>query len=162
VRYTITFSEDGYYQASPDVSPVFRNFAWRGAVNLRLLDARLEPAPPADPSGQAALALQYGGLVPYTANVDYQFTADFIPSYVIRNDARTKFCLYEQLIGSQPLQISRWQAIKASAEPLPYSVIIFDFGFSARTGDLPPVGVFHKNFINEGAQPCGPTPKRNF
>jgi len=162
VRYTITFPEDGYYQASPDVSPVFRNFDWRGAVNLRLLDARLEPAPPADPSGQAALALQYGGPVPYTANVDYQFTADFIPSYVIRNDARTKFCLYEQLIGSQPLQISRWQAIKASAEPLPYSVIIFDFGFSARTGDLPPVGVFHENFIKEGAQPCGPTPKRNF
>jgi hypothetical protein len=162
VRYTITFSEDGYYQASPDVSPVFRNFDWRGAVNLRLLDARLEPAPPADPSGQAALALQYGGLVPYKANVDYQFTADFIPGYVIRNDAGPKFCLYEQLIGSQPLQISRWQAIKASAEPLPYSVSIFDFGFSARTGDLPPVGVFHENFIKEGAQPCGPTPKRNF
>jgi len=162
VRYTITFSEDGYYQASPYVSPVFPNFDWRGAVDLRLLDARLEPAPPADPSGQAALALQYGGPVPYKGNVDYQFTADFIPSYVIRNDSRTKFCLYEQLTGSQPLQISRWQAIKASAEPLPYSVIIFDFGFSARTGDLPPVGVFHQNFIKEGAQPCGPTPKRNF
>ena len=162
VRYTITFSEDGYYQASPDVSPMFRNFDSRGVVSLRLLDAWLEPAPPADPSGQAALALQYGGLVPYKADVDYQFTADFIPSYVIRNDAGTKFCLYEQLIGSQPLQISRWQAIKASAEPLPYSVIIFDFGFSAMTGDLPPVGVFHENFIKEGAQPCGPTPKRNF
>ena len=162
VRYTITFSEDGYYQASPYVSPVFRNLDWRGAVDMRLLDARLEPAPPADPNGQAALALQYGGPVPYKANVDYQFTADFIPSYVIRNDARTKFCLYEQLIGSQPLQISRWQAIKASAEPLPYSVAIFDFGFSARTGDLPPVGVFHENFIKEGAQPCGPTPQRNF
>lgn len=162
VRYTITFSEDGYYQASPYVSPVFRNFDWRGVVNLRLLDARLEPAPPADPSGQAALALQYGGPVPYKANVDYQLTADFIPSYVIRNDAGTKFCLYEQLIGSQPLQISRWQAIKASAEPLPYSVAIFDFGFSATTGDLPSVGVFHENFIKEGAQPCGPAPKRNF
>lgn len=162
VRYTITFSEEGYYQASPYVSPVFRNFDWRGAVDLRLLDARLEPGPPADPSGQAALALQYGGPVPYKGNVDYQFTADFIPSYVIRNDARTKFCLNEQLIGSQPLQISRWQAIKASAEPLPYSVIVLDFGFSARTGDLPPVGVFHQNFIKEGAQPCGPNPKRNF
>jgi hypothetical protein len=162
VRYTITFSEDGYYQASPYVSPVFRNFDWRGIVNLRLLDARLEPAPLADPSGQAALALQYGGPVPYKGNVDYQFTADFIPSYVIRNDARTEFCLYEQLIGSQRLQISRWQAIKASVEPLPYSVIVFDFGFSARTGDLPPVGVFHENFIKEGAQPCGPTPKRDF
>jgi hypothetical protein len=162
VRYTITFSENGYYQASPDVSPIFRNFDSRGVVSLRLLDAWLEPAPPPDPSGQAAPALQYGGLVPYKADVDYQFTADFIPSYVIRNDAGTKFCLYEQLIGSQPLQISRWQAIKASAEPLPYSVIIFDFGFSAMTGDLPPVGVFHENFIKEGAQPCGPTPKRNF
>ncbi|MGO9088964.1 MAG: hypothetical protein ACLQBK_27485 [Candidatus Sulfotelmatobacter sp.] len=162
VRYTITFSEDGYYQASPYVSPVFRNFDWRGAVDLRLLDARLEPAPPADPSGQAALGLQYGGPVPYKANVDYQFTADFIPNYVIRNDARTKFCLYEQLIGSQPRQISRWQAIEASGEPLTYSVSIFDFGFSARTGDLPPVGVFHENFIKEGAQPCGPTPKRDF
>jgi hypothetical protein len=162
VRYTITFSEEGYYQASPYVSPVFRNFDWRGVVSLRLLDTRLEPAPPADPSGQAALALQYGGLVPYKANVDYQFTADFIPSYIIRNDARTKFCLNEQLIGSQPLQISRWQAIKASAELLPYSVTVFDFGFSARTRDLPPVGVFHQNFIKEGAQPCGPTPKRDF
>jgi len=162
VRYTITFSEDGYYQASPYVSPVFRNSELRGAVGLRLLDARLEPGPPADPSGQAVLALQYGGPVPYKGNVDYQFTADFIPSYVIRNDARTKFCLDEQLIGSQPLQISRWQAIKASAEPLPYSVIVFDFGFSARTGDLPPVGVFHQNFIKEGAEPCGPMPKRNF
>lgn len=162
VRYTITFSEDGYYQASPDVSPVFRNFDWRGAVNLRLLDTRLEPAPPADPSGQAALALQYGGPLPYKANVDYQLTADFIPSYVIRNDARTKFCLNEQLIGSQPLQISRWQAIKASAEPLTYSVIVFDFGFSARTGDLPPVGVLHEDFIKEGAQPCGSAPNRNF
>ena len=38
----------------------------------------------------------------------------------------------------------------------------FNLGFSARTGDLPPVGVFHENFIKEGAQPCGPTPKRNF
>jgi hypothetical protein len=100
VRYIITFSEDGYYQASPYISPVFRNFDWRGAVDMRLLDARLGPAPPADPSGQAALALQYGGPVPYKGNLDYQFTADFIPSYVIRNDARAKFCLYEQLIGS--------------------------------------------------------------
>jgi len=41
VRYTITFSENGYYQASPQVFPVFRKFDWRGAVNLRLLDARL-------------------------------------------------------------------------------------------------------------------------
>jgi hypothetical protein len=162
VRYTITFSEDGFYQASPYVSPVFRNFDWRGVLNLRLLDARLEPAAPADLNGQAALALQYGGPVPYKANVDYQLTADFIPSYVIRNNAGTKFCFYEQLIGSQPLQISRWQAIKASTEPLPYSVIIFDFGFSAKTGDLPSVGVFHENFIKDGAQPCGPTPKRNF
>ena len=31
VRYTITFSEDGYYQASPQVSPVFRDFDWRDA-----------------------------------------------------------------------------------------------------------------------------------
>lgn len=162
VRYTITFSEDGYYQASPYVSPVFRNFDWRGVVDLRLLDTSLEPAPPADPSGQAALALQNGGPVPYKAKVDYQLTADFIPSYVMRNDARTKFCLNEQLIGSPPLRLSRWQAIKASGEPLRYSVSIFDFGFSALTGYLPPVGVFHENFIKEGAQPCGPTPNRNF
>jgi hypothetical protein len=162
VRYVITFSEDGYYQASADVSPIFRNYDWRGVVNLRLLDARVEPALTDDPSGEAALALEHGGLVPYKANVDYQLTVDFIPSYVIRNDARTKFCLKEQLIGSQPLQISRWQMIKASTEPLPYSATISDFGFSARTGDLPPVGVFHENFIKEGALPCGPTPKRNF
>ncbi len=162
VRYTITFSEDGYYQASPYVSPVFPKLDWRGVVDLRLLDTSLEPALPADPSGQAALGLQYGGPVPYQANVDYQFTADFIPSYVIRNDARTKFCLNEQLIGSQPLRLSRWQAIKASAEPLRYSVAVFDFGFYALTGDLPPVGVFHEDFIKEGAQPCGPTPTRNF
>jgi hypothetical protein len=38
--------------------------------------------------------------------------ADSIPSYVIRNDARTKFCCYEQLIGSQLLQTWRRQAIK--------------------------------------------------
>jgi len=95
---------------------VFRDSELRGAVGLRLLDARLEPGPPADPRGQAVLALQ----------------------------------------------ISRWQAIEANAEPLPYSVIVFDFGFSATTGDLPPVGVFHQNFIKEGAEPCGPTPKRNF
>ena len=35
VRYTITFSEDGYSQVSRDVSAVFRSFDWRGAVNLR-------------------------------------------------------------------------------------------------------------------------------
>jgi hypothetical protein len=162
VRYTITFSEDGYYQAAPYVSPVFPNFDWRGVVDLRSLDTSLEPAPAPDPSGQAALALKNGGPVPYKANVDYQLTADFIPSYVIRNDARTKFCLNEQLMGSQPLRLSRWQAIKASAEPLRYSVAVFDFGFSARTGDLPPLGVLHEDFIKEGAQPCGPTPTRNF
>jgi hypothetical protein len=55
VRYTISFSEDGYYHASPDVSPAFRNFDWRGVVNLCLLDARLEPEPPTDAAGSSHL-----------------------------------------------------------------------------------------------------------
>jgi hypothetical protein len=158
VRFRVRFEGPGYYALSPYVFPVYANYRWRGTVGMKVLDASVDPAPAAD---GAADALRYGAAAHYEADMTYRFTFDFVPDYVIRNEAGTRYCLNAQGLRNTG-RLPVWQEILASEEPVKYRVDISSLNFFSETSAMSPQKAYYEGFLREGALDCGPSPTTHF
>jgi hypothetical protein len=114
VRFRVRFESPGDYALSPHVFPLYANFRWRGTVGMKVLDAAVDPALAAD---GAADALRYAAAAHYEADMAYRFTFDFVPDYVIRNEAGTRYCLNTQGDPTAPPTRARHSGVVASGAP---------------------------------------------
>ncbi|MGO9258328.1 MAG: hypothetical protein ACLQU1_18725 [Bryobacteraceae bacterium] len=158
VRFRVRFESPGYYALSPYVFPLYANFRWRGTVGMKVLDAAVDPALAAD---GAADALRYGAAAHYEADMAYRFTFDFVPDYVIRNEAGTRYCLNTQGLRNTA-RLPVWEEILASEEPVKYRVDISSLNFVSEASAMSPQKAYYEGFLREGALDCGPTPTTHF
>ena len=160
----VRFEQAGYYSLTPQVFPVYQDFRWRGAIEMKVLDTEIAPRPAAAPGLPAdglADMLRYGGAAHYDANVDYRLTFDLAPSYAVRNAAGTRYCMYLEPFRTTG-RMAVWNAIQASAEPVKYRVDIGSVEFNAETLPWIPQRTFYEGLLSEGAQDCGATPSIHF
>jgi hypothetical protein len=161
LRYRMRFSQAGAYVATPHVAPQYGPYEWRGAVTMQVLGGTVEPAPLVSGAGSAEEALRYGAAAEYRAGVDYRFTVDLIPGYLLRNRTGTRYCLNLAELGQGPRR-EAWNAIQRSAERVKYRVDWSEAGFFAETSPEWPQRIFYESFLKEGAADCGGTPNVNF
>jgi hypothetical protein len=158
VRFRVRFESPGNYALSPYVFPLYANYRWRGTVGMKVLDAAVDPALTAD---GAADAVRYGAAAHYEADTTYRFTFDFVPDYVIRNEAGTRYCLNTQgLRNSARLPV--WGEILASEELVKYRVDISSLNFFSETSAMSPQKAYYEGFLREGVLDCGPRPTTHF
>ena len=134
VRFQVRFESPGNYALAPYVFPLYANFRWRGTVGMKVLDAAVDPALA---PGAAADALRYGAPAHYEADMDYRFTFDFVPDYVIRNEAGTRYCLNTQGLRDAA-RLPVWEEIRASEAPVKYRVDISSLNFVAEASAMSP------------------------
>jgi len=158
VRFRVRFESPGYYALSPYVFPLYANYRWRGTVGMKVLDAAVDPALAAD---GAADALRYAAAAHYEADMAYRFTFDFVPDYVIRNEAGTRYCQNTQGLRNTG-RLPVWQEILASEEPVKYRVDISSLNFFSETSAMSPQKAYYEGFLREGALDCGPSPTTHF
>ena len=158
VRFQVRFESPGYYTLAPYVFPLYANFRWRGTVGMKVLDAAVDPALAAD---GAADALRYGAAMHYEADTAYRLKFDFVPDYVIRNEAGTRYCLNIQSLRNTA-RLPVWEEIRASEEPVKYRVDISSLNFFSEAAAMSPQKTYYEGFLREGALDCGPTPTTHF
>jgi hypothetical protein len=158
VHFRVRFESPGNYAASPQLFPLYANFRWRGTVGMTVLDAAVDPALAAD---GAADAVRYGAAAHYEADMDYRFTFDFVPDYVTRNEAGTRYCLNTQGLRNSA-RLPAWEEIRASEEPVKYRVDIASLNFVSEASAMSPQIAYYEGFLREGALDCGPTPTTHF
>jgi hypothetical protein len=161
VHAAVRFSAPGMYSVRPHVFPAYARYDWRGAVTMNVVDARVDPAPQNTAADSLHDVIRYGGAAQYEGGVLYRFTFDMIPSYVIRNAAGTRYCLYlEQFRAAGNLP--RWSAIVGDGAPVRYSIDFSNLGFTSLTEPAFPQRTFYESFRTGGAPDCGPNPNVNF
>ncbi len=105
--------------------------------------------------------LRYGGAAHYLEGQVYRFQFDLVPSYVIRNVARTRYCInsdHYRAMGRPAI----WDAVQDSDVPVKYRVSISSLDFLAETRELPPQRAYLESFRHEGSSDCGPMPTNRF
>jgi hypothetical protein len=90
--------------------------------------------------------------------VNYNFTVDMIPDYVIQGRMTGRFCVYSAKFTDRTV----WDAILASPAAVPYTVSISDTETNATIPAFFPQQTLYDNFVSAGASDCGPTPTNRF
>ncbi len=160
LHFTVRFDTEGDYAVAPNLMPEYQNTDWR-QITLKVMDGVATPAPANIAADMLDDVLRYGGAAHYQAGQVYRFQFDLAPNYVIRNVARTRYCInsdYYRAIGRAGL----WDAVQASAAPVKYRVSISSLDFEAETADVPPQRSYLESFRREGSADCGPTPTNRF
>jgi hypothetical protein len=161
LHLAVRFGTEGDYAVTPVFFSQYENSDWR-QITLQVLDGSASPRPTNDiPADMLDDVLRYGGAAHYLEGQVYRFQFDLAPNYVIRNDARTRYCInseYYRTIGRPQI----WNAVEDSAVPVKYRVSISSLGFEAETRDLPPQRAYLESFRREGSSDCGPTPTNRF
>lgn len=162
LTYEVEFSQDGWYNPELGVIPEFENREWLGKMNMAVLDGRIEPKPIEESPQVQSHPLEYGAGYVYRANTTYHFTAELFPDYVIRNEQKTKFCLYNQKFNYDPSLTEARKAILASKTPITYRVSIKNSGFEGLIEKFYSHHELYDSFVAEGAVDCGPQPTSRF
>ncbi len=162
LKYEVSFSQHGTYSPSPLVFPAYENFDLRGAVEMKVINESVQPMPEVQHSQNRSDLLKYDIPAKYRGDVVYHFVADMIPGYVIQNAAKAKYCIYSRKFETSPKARSVWDTIQASELPIKYGVDIRNTRFYGQTENYYPQRTFYLNFVEEGAQDCGPNPNINF
>ena len=162
ITYEVEFSQDGSYNPELGVLPDFENREWRGKMNMAVHDGSIEPKPIEESPQVQSHPLEYGAGYVYRANTTYHFTADLFPDYVIRNEQKTKFCLYNQQFNYDPSLTQARKAILASKAPITYRVSIKNSGFEGVIEKFYSHHELYNSFVAEGAVDCGPQPTNRF
>ena len=157
VTFTARFEAAGVYTVTPRVVPVYGNPQWRGQIDMKVMDAGVSPVPPGD---GLASSLEHGGAAHFDADVDYHFTFDLVPGYIIHSADGKRFCAYLETFRTGN-RLAIWDAIMASTQPVKYDVAISNLDFSSETAPLPAQRTWFEGFRREGAADCGPNPKIN-
>jgi hypothetical protein len=159
LHLAVRFEAEGDYAVTPTFFSQYENSDWR-QVTLKVLDGFANPRP-ANIAEMLDDVLRYGGAAHYLEGQVYRFQFDLAPNYVIRNLARTRYCIYSEYyrVIARP---GIWDAVQDSAVPTKYRVSISSLDFEAETGDLPPQRDYLESFRREGSSDCGPTPTNRF
>ncbi len=160
LHFVIRFGADGDYGVRPQAAPRYTNSDWR-EITMQVMDAEVDPAPQVPSGVPVGDVIKYGGAAHYLGNLVYRFTFDMVPSYVIRNADRTRYCINLQSFryGSR---MRIWGAVQASTAPVKYHISISSLDFDSETAELPPQHIYYESFLREGAGDCGPTPTIHF
>jgi hypothetical protein len=161
LHLAVRFGAEGDYAVTPAFFSQYENPDWR-EITLIVLDGSASPRPTNDIAADMLDdVLRYGGAAHYLEGQVYRFQFDLAPNYVIRNVARTRYCInseYYRAIGRPGI----WDAVQDSAVPVKYRVRISSLDFEAETRDLPPQRAYLASFRGEGGSDCGPTPTNRF
>ncbi len=159
LHLAVRFGAEGDYTVTPTFFSQYENPDWR-QFTLTVLDGSASPRPTTI-AADTDDVLRYGGAAHYLEGQVYRFQFDLAPNYVIRNVARTRYCInseYYQAIGRPGI----WDAVQDSTVPVKYRVVISSLDFEAETSDLPPQRAYLESFRREGSADCGPTPTNHF
>ncbi|HKY42477.1 MAG TPA: hypothetical protein VJM50_05245 [Pyrinomonadaceae bacterium] len=162
IDYDVEFSQDGWYSPGLTVTPDFENHEWRGKMNMGVHDGSIEPKPIEESPQVRSHPLDHGAGYVYRANTTYHFTAELFPDYVIRNEQKTKFCLYNQVLSYDPQAVEVRKAILASKAPITYRVSIKNSDFEGLIEKFYSHNELYNSFVAEGAVDCGPQPTNRF
>ena len=162
ITYELEFSQDGWYNPELGVLAEFENKEWFGKMNMSVHDGNIEPKPIEESPQVKSHPLEHGAGYMYRANTTYQFTAELFPDYVIRNEKKTKFCLYNKLYDYDRSLTEARKAILASKAPITYRISIKNSGFEGRIEKFYSHHELYNNFVAEGAVDCGPQPTNRF
>jgi len=161
LHLAVRFGAEGDYAVTPTFFSQYENPDLR-QFTLQVLDGSASPRPTNDIAADMLDdVLRYGGAAHYLEGQVYRFQFDLAPNYVIRNVARTRYCInseYYRTIGRPGI----WDAVQDSAVPVKYRVSISSLDFVAETRDLPPQRAYLESFRREGSSDCGPTPTNHF
>jgi hypothetical protein len=140
-----------------------RTLDWRGRIDMKPLTGSIEPLPAESggPQIQPHL-LAYGAGYLYRGGTTYHFTAEYIPDYVIRNEKKTKFCIWRQQYKYSPEMQAAWEAILASEASTKYVLYINHTNFGGEIEGLHSQQTLFHSFVAEGAQDCGEQPTTRF
>jgi hypothetical protein len=159
LHLAVRFGAEGDYAVTPTFFSQYENPDWR-QITLTVLDGSASPRPTTTATDTDDV-LRYGGAAHYLEGQIYRFQFDLAPNYVIRNVARTRYCIYSEYyrtIGRPGI----WDAVQDSGVPVKYRVSISSLDFEAETGDLPPQRTYLDSFRREGSSDCGPMPTNRF
>ena len=165
VRITldVEFSQDGYYNPELHIYPDYKNPDWRGRIDMKPLTGSIEPLPAEEGSPQnQPHILAFGAGYLYRTHTTYHFTAEYVPDYVIQNEKKTKFCIWNQQYKYSPEMHAAWKAILSSKAPTKYTLYINNTNFGGEIEGLHPQGVLFNSFVAEGAKDCGAQPTNRF
>jgi hypothetical protein len=163
ITFDVEFSQDGYYNPELHIYPDYKNDDWRGRINMNPLTGKIEPEPEEAGSPQVRAHILAGGAgYLYRGDTTYHFTAEYIPDYVIQNETKTKFCIWNQQYKYSPQTQAAWKAILASAASTKYTLYINNSNFGGEIESLDPQGVLFNSFVAEGAKDCGEQPTSRF
>jgi hypothetical protein len=160
LHLAVRFGAEGDYTVTPTFYSQYENSDWR-QITLNVLDGSASPPPANIDADMLDNVLRYGGAAHYLEGQVYRFQFDLAPNYVIRNVARTRYCInseYYRTLG----RLGIWDAVQESAAPVKYRVSISSLDFEAETRDLPPQRAYLESFRREGSSDCGPTPTNRF
>ena len=162
ITFDVEFSQDGYYNPKLHIHPDYKNDDWRGRIDMNPLTGSIEPLPAEEGSPQdQPHILAFGAGYLYRAGTTYHFTAEYIPDFVIQNEKKTKFCIWNQRYRYSP-EMHAWKAILASKAPTKYTLYINNTNFGGEIEGLHPQGVLFNSFVAEGAKDCGAQPTYRF
>lgn len=162
ITYEVEFSQEGLYNPELDVMPDFEKPEWAGKMNMAVHDGSIEPKPIEESPQVRSHPLEDGARYIYRANTTYHFTAELFPDYVIRNEQKTKFCLYNQRPSDDPSLAKARKAILASKAPITYRVSIKNSDFEGLIEKFYSHQELYSSFVAEGAVDCGPQPTNRF
>lgn len=163
ISLDVEFSQDGYYNPELHIYPDYRNDDWRGRIDMKPLTGSIEPLPVEEGSPQyRPHILAFGAGYLYRAGTTYHFTAEYIPDYIIQNEKKTKFCIWNQQYKYSPEMNAAWKAVLASKAPTKYTLYISNSNFGGEIEGLHPQGVLLNSFVAEGAKDCGAQPTSRF
>lgn len=159
LHLAVRFGAEGDYAVTPSFFSQYENPDWR-QITLTVLDGSASPQPTTI-AADTDDVLRHGGAAHYLEGQVYRFQFDLAPNYVIRNLARTRYCInseYYRAIGRPGI----WDAVQESAVPVKYRVLISSLDFEGETKVLPPQRAYLESFRREGSSDCGPTPTNRF
>lgn len=164
VNYDVEFSQDGYYNPELHVFPFYEDDQWRGRIEMKVLNGSIVPEPTESGSPQIQPnILAYGAGYIYKAGTVYHFMAEMVPDFALQNQAKTKFCVYDQKFKySDRKTHAIWAAIRSSESPTLYKVYIKNSDFNGIIERFYAPGAFYKSFVAEGARDCGEQPTIRF
>ena len=160
LHLAVRFGAEGDYAVTPTFFSQYENSDWR-QFTLTVIDGSASPPPSNIAADALDDLLRYGGAAHYLEGQVYRFQFDLAPNYVIRNLARTRYCINSEYYRAM-VRPGIWDAVQDSAVPVKYRVLISSLDFEAETGDLPPQRAYLESFRREGSSDCGPAPANRF
>jgi hypothetical protein len=101
LKYSMRFPVEGSYSPYPQLYPERIGTGYTGALSMRVQRGAVDPLPD---GVQKTEQMVFGVRAVFKPGVDYNFTVDLIPNYVIYNDQKKSFCLQTKAYSQQGMR----------------------------------------------------------